>query len=187
MHFQRCNQSRALLIASKKHGLQVWADTCKYEHQRTLKRGQLLCKTQAVSRLKWIKLHVSLALCKTDRFERQDFQMTAFNRSTCPSFYPSYYESSKRSLPCLLGHLILVSSGQLIQVGLQNGLHFLVVGRAERGGWGLAEGSCCRGWRASPQGRSGASILLYFIVQTLVAVGLEGHGWSPVVAIVAVT
>lgn len=92
------------------------------------------------------------------------------------------------SLPCLLGHLILVSSGQLIQVGLQNGLHFLMVGRAERRGWGLAERSCCcccRRGGSSSQGRSGTSLLLYLIVQILVAVGLDRHGWSPTVAVIS--
>lgn len=88
-----------------------------------------------------------------------------------------------RSLPCLLGHLILVSSGQFIQVGLQNRLHLLMVSGAERRGWRLAEGSCCRRRGSPSQGWSGTPIPFYLIVQTLVVVGLERHGRCPVAVI----
>lgn len=92
-------------------------------------------------------------------------------------------EKSKGVSPCLLGHLVLVSSGQLIQVGLQDGLHFLVVGGAERGRRGLAEGNRRRRGGSASQRRSGASLLLYLVVQVLVTVGLNGRG--PAVAVVS--
>lgn len=93
--------------------------------------------------------------------------------------YHKYMELRKEFSPRLLGHLILISSGQLVQVGLQNGLHLLVVGRAERRGRGLVEGGRCRRRGSASQGRSGAPLLLDLIVQILVAVGLERHGRGP--------
>ena len=89
--------------------------------------------------------------------------------------------------PCLFGHLVLVSPGQLIQVGLQNGLHFIMVGRAEGGRWWLAVGHCGGRWSSPPQGRSGTPLLLLVMVQVLVTVRLNGHGRGPAVAVISET
>lgn len=131
-------------------------------------------KTQTVNGKKWIKLQVLLPLCKANAFMYS--QGKAFKWSTFPKgvLKNELTRSFEGASPCLLSHLILVSSGQLIQVGLQNGLHLLMVGRAERGRWGLAEGGCRRRRCPSSQGRCGTPLLLYLIVQTLVAVGLNG-------------
>lgn len=87
--------------------------------------------------------------------------------------------------PCLLGHLVLVGPGQLIQVGLQDGLHLLVVGRAERGRRRLAEGNGRRRRGSpAPQRGSRASLLLHLVVQVLVTVGVNRHGRGPTVAVV---
>lgn len=210
MLHQRCNQWRAVFIAHKTHSVQVDADTCKYQHHKTLKHWPLICKTQTINSMKWIKLQVSLLVCKAYVFEQNCdayTQYKAFKWSNTHTglflllffgFYRKRHQiieirrsqnavnwSFKRSSPCLLGHLILVRSGQLIQVGLQNGLHFLMVGRAERGRWGLVEGSCCRRGGSSSQGRSGTSLLFYLIVQILVAVGLDRHGRGPAVAVIS--
>ena len=82
--------------------------------------------------------------------------------------------------PGLLGHLVLVRPGQLVQVRLQDGLHLLMVGGAQGGGGRLAEGRR-HGRRGTPfYGRGGAVFLLPVVVQ----VGLDVQGRGPAVAVV---
>ena len=74
------------LSLTGEHRLQVQADTCKYQHYKTLKHWPLICKTQAINRMKWIKLQVSLPLWKANVFEQNCdayMQYKAFKWSRC--------------------------------------------------------------------------------------------------------
>ena len=91
-----------------------------------------------------------------------------------------------QTVPCLFGHVQLVRSGQLVQVGLEHGLHLLAGGGGEGGCGLLAEGHRGRGGGHAPDGRRGDSLvlLLQLVLQALVEVGLHGHGRAPAVALI---
>lgn len=103
----------------------------------------------------------------------------------CPR-YKNWNWSQCCCLPWLLGYFILVSSGQLIQMGLQNRLHFLMVSWAERRWWRLVvRCCCCRRGSSSSERWSRSPLFLSVIVQTLVAVGRERERRGPTVVVVS--
>ena len=89
-------------------------------------------------------------------------------------------------LPCLFCHVHLVRSGQLIQMGLEHGLH-LVPGRRGEGGCGLlSKGHSCWG-RGNPSDWRGGNPLLLFlqlVLHALVKIGLHGHGRAPAITLI---
>lgn len=89
-------------------------------------------------------------------------------------------------LPCLFCHVHLVCSGQLIQMGLEHGLH-LVPGRRGEGGCGLlSKGHSSRGRGNPSDGRGGNPLLLFLqlVLHALVKIGLHGHGRAPAITLI---
>ena len=91
-----------------------------------------------------------------------------------------------QSLPCLFCHVQLVNSGQLVQMGLEHGLHLVPRRRGESGRGLLPEGHSSRGGGDSSDGRGGDPLLLLLqlVLQALVKVGLHGHGGAPTVTLI---
>lgn len=89
-------------------------------------------------------------------------------------------------LPCLFCHVQLVRSGQLIQMGLEHGLH-LISGRGGQGGCGLlSKGHSSGGWGDPPDRRGGNPFFLFLqlILHALVEICLHRHGRSPTIALI---
>lgn len=98
-----------------------------------------------------------------------------------------FSSSSNGRLPCLLGHVHLVGSRQLVQMGLQHGLHLVPRRRGEGGRRLLAEGDGGRGGGHPADGRGGHPLLLFLqlVLHALVEVRLHRHRRTPAVAFVS--